>query len=263
MKLTIQDREALSAISPSALSAVALTLGWRKVDAYGDNSDVYSGNDLPEIVIPRIKELGDYSTVVSRLVGIFAKVTDKHELAIYKDLSSVDQDVVRVRIPSGDDGTLAMDGGVKLFKDIRDPVLAAARSLKNPQPVYHGRADSDAANLLKRVRLGQTEQGSYVVTLLVKITPPPQQELSLAIESNNVPIERKYLREPSMTERMHGLLSEPVHYMLNVFWTSSSGRLQRLFQISESMSPTERSELIPRTVVFFSIIIPSILLKTS
>ena len=192
MKLPIQDTEALSAISPSALSAVALTLGWSKVDTYGDNSDVYSGNDLPEIVIPRIKELGDYSTVVSRLVGIFAKVTDKHELAIYKDLSSVDQDVVRVRIPSGDDGTLAMDGGVKLFKDIRDLVLAAARSLKNPQPVYHGRADSDAANLLKRVRLGQTEQGSYVVTLLVKITPPPpQQELSLAIESNNIPIERQ------------------------------------------------------------------------
>ncbi len=191
MKLTIQDTGALSAISPSALSSFARSLGWSKVDTYGNYSDVYSGENVPEIIIPRTNELGDYSAVVSRLVGTFAMVTDTDELSIYRDLSSTDQDVVRVRVPSGIDGTLPMKGGVGLFEGARDLVLTTARSLINPQQsVYQGRASNEVTSLLERVRFGQTEQGSYVVTLLVEITPPAPQ-LNLAIETNNVPIERK------------------------------------------------------------------------
>ena len=59
------------------------------------------------------------------------------------------------------------------------------------------------------------------------------------------------LRALAMTGQFQGLVSEPVLYMLDANWSSSSRMLQRLFRISESMSPTERSELIPRTVDYF------------
>ena len=91
-------------------------------------------------------------------------VTDTDELSIYRDLSSTDQDVVRVRVPSGIDGTLPVKGGVRLFEGARDLVLTTARSLINPQQsVYQGRASNEVTSLLERVCFGQTKQGSYVV----------------------------------------------------------------------------------------------------
>ena len=74
MKVSIQDKKALLAVSPAALSAYARTAGWTKVDTYGKHSDVFMGEGLPEIILPRTAHLGDYARVVSMIIEIFAKV---------------------------------------------------------------------------------------------------------------------------------------------------------------------------------------------
>lgn len=76
MKATIQDRDALLAVSPAALSAYARFEGWSKTEPYGEFSDVYAADGLPEIILPRTEQLGDYASVVSTLIGIFARVAD-------------------------------------------------------------------------------------------------------------------------------------------------------------------------------------------
>ena len=81
MKASIWDREALVAVSPAALSAYARVEGWGKVDTYGDYSDVYAAEGLPEIILPRTQRLGDYANVVSQLIEIFAKVADIDNLS--------------------------------------------------------------------------------------------------------------------------------------------------------------------------------------
>ena len=76
MKTSIQDRDALLAllaVSPVALSAYARAEGWSKAEAYGDFSDIYVADGLPEIILPRTENLGDYADVVSTLIGIFAR----------------------------------------------------------------------------------------------------------------------------------------------------------------------------------------------
>ena len=67
MKTSIQDRDALLAVSPVALSAYARAEGWSKEEAYGDFSDIYVADGLPEIILPRTENLGDYADVVSTL----------------------------------------------------------------------------------------------------------------------------------------------------------------------------------------------------
>ena len=54
-------------------------------------------------------------------------------------------------------------------------LLAAACSLRNPQPLYRAGANREASDYLRQVRLGQTEHGSFVVTLLTPVIPPPMQ----------------------------------------------------------------------------------------
>ena len=199
MKVIIQDKKALLAVSPAALSAYARTTGWTKVDTYGKHSDVFMGEGLPEIILPRTAHLGDYARVVSMIIEIFAKVADVDELALYRDLAMADRDVVRVRAVDGDDsGSVAVSDGIDLMSGARDMILAAACSLQGPQPLYRAGANREARAYLNRVRLGQTEQGSFAITLLSPvISPPIQQPLFSALEYGNDPIERQVTRRPA------------------------------------------------------------------
>ena len=186
------DHAALMAVSPSALSAYARAAGWGKVDTYGDHSDVYHGEGLPEILVPRTRQLGDYHSVIARLVEIFARVAEMDELALYRDLVTADRDTIRARATEDSgDGTVAINDGADLVNGVRDALLAAACSLEAPRPLYRAGSNREAGDFLKKVRLGQTEQGSFVVTLLTPAIPPLVQGTLLPATEEDPPLERR------------------------------------------------------------------------
>lgn len=175
MKVVIRDTEALKAISPAVLSAYARAAGWKKTgEIYREHSDVYVARGRPEILVPRTESLGDYADVVGRLIEIFARVAETDQQSLYRDLVTADRDVIRVRAVQGErDGTVAVRDGLDLLRGAHDMLLAAARSLWNPRPLYQGRPDREAADYMKRIRLGQTEHGSFAVVLLTPIVARP------------------------------------------------------------------------------------------
>ncbi|MYF19125.1 MAG: hypothetical protein F4218_00395 [Synechococcus sp. SB0677_bin_5] len=100
MQASIHDREALKAVSPAALAALAGLCPQCRLAA-GEtcrvHSDVYAGRDRPEIIILRTEHLGDYATVVSRLIRVLAQVADRDERTVYRSLVTGDRDMVRFR----------------------------------------------------------------------------------------------------------------------------------------------------------------------
>ena len=179
MKFDIQDNRALLAVPPVALSSYARAAGWKKIESYGKHSDIYAADQKPEIVVPKADHLGDYASVVAQLIKIFAEVADRDEISLYLDLMTRDQDIIRIRVTERDEGRLSLGDWVELIGGARDMVLAAACSLKSPEPLYRAGANREAMDLLSRVRLGQTERSGFVVTLLMpKISPPIQSLLS-------------------------------------------------------------------------------------
>ena len=194
MRVSIRDKGPLSEISPAALSAYARAAGWTRTDNYGDASDIYVSEGLPEIILPRTQRLGDYANVVSRLIDIFADVAGTDELSLYRDLVTADRDVIRVRAVEGGDGAVSVSDGIDLVCGAHDMVLAAACSLQDPRPVYRAGANKQATDFVRNIRMGQTEQGSFVVTLLTPVVSPPmQQSINRDLEHND-PIERKITR---------------------------------------------------------------------
>lgn len=193
MQVAIQDRRALEAVSPGALAAYARAAGWRKVDEYGEYSDVYAADDLPELVVPRTHRLGDYGYVVSQLLQIFATAADTDELSLYRDLVTADRDVIRVRVSPGDeDGSISVRHGLGLMRGTHDMLVAAACSLHETQPVFHAGASRKMNDFLGNIRLGQTEQSSYAVTLLTSVVPPKlQRELELDDSGDDEPVDRQ------------------------------------------------------------------------
>ena len=195
MRANALDEVALFAVSPVALSAYARSVGWVKVDDFGDHSDVYASKGLPEIILPRTQNLGDYASVTSQLIEVFARIANTDEMSLYRVLVTADRDVIRVRAAGDSDGSVTVSDGFNLVGGARDMLLAAACSLQGPRPLYRAGANKEASEFLSRVRLGQTEQGSFVVTLLSPVIPPPTQPPLLPDAANDdVPLERRVTR---------------------------------------------------------------------
>ncbi len=171
MKAFVVDKDALDAISPQSLKAYASFEGWSPVEQFGKHSFVYGKNGT-EAIIPATAMIGDYANVVLELVRVFSQSEERGEYQVYQDLLTSDKDVVRVRLPTAQaNGSVDIDSGVDLVVHSRDLMLSAACSAWNPQPSYRAGRVRKADEYINRVRLGQTERGSFIVTLLAPVPP--------------------------------------------------------------------------------------------
>ena len=172
MKVTVTDVDALRAVSPIALHAYLSAQGWKKVDVYGEKGDVYAIDSAPEIIAPSSQSFADYERVLIQILTILARVENRDEIAVLRDLSVADVDLIRIRAPkSMDDGSIPINAGVELIQQSRDLLLAAACAESRPQTAYRAGRNRDAMEYLSQVRIGQTERGSFVVALLSPVTP--------------------------------------------------------------------------------------------
>ena len=75
------------------------------------------------------------------------------------------------RGPEAADGSIPIDEGVSLVAHARDMMVAAACAALEPRAAYPGRKASEVTEYLKRTRMGQTERGSYVVSVISPVAP--------------------------------------------------------------------------------------------
>ncbi len=191
MRNSVRDRNALLAVSPIALSSYARAAGWTQHGTYRVHSDIYVSEDRPEIIVPRTDHLGDYASVVAELIKIFAEVGRQDEISVYRSLVTADRDVVRLRVEESEEGSVKLNEGVDLIQGARDLLLATACSLDKSKAVYRAGANLSAKDLVSRIRLGQTDRGSFVVTLLTPVIPPPVPVLFSDESDQDAPIERR------------------------------------------------------------------------
>jgi hypothetical protein len=172
VRVRIDDQRALRGVTPAALAGYVRAEGWSRVRKFGDHSDVYARADAPEVILPATEALGDYPQAVAALISALAKHEERDELQVYRDLTVADRDVIRVRAPDADDdGSVEIDVGVEIVHHARDLLLSAACSAYDPRPSYRAGSIKEATEYMSRVRLGQTEQGSFVVALLAPVPP--------------------------------------------------------------------------------------------
>jgi hypothetical protein len=200
MKVRILDKQAVEAITPSALRAYVVGEGWQKAEPFGRYSEVYireSPERTDEVIIPFTEQIADYAAAVGSAITQIARTEGRDELAVYADLSHADRDVIRVRAAEADDdGSIEIEPGVELVQHARDLLASAACSAYEARRAFYLGKVQQATSYMRRVRLGQTEHGSFVVTLLTPIPPSlsaeKQQTLWPALADE--PYERKVTR---------------------------------------------------------------------
>ncbi len=195
MRGTIEDTGMLNAIQPAALTAYAQSMGWNLSKPYRTNSDVYTAENRPEIILPRTQNLVDYARVMSQLIDIFASEADLDQLSVYRQLVVANRDVIRIRTVDDDSrSSITIADGVNLMQGTREMILAAACSLKSPRPLYRTGAHQEANEFLNRMRVGPIEQGSFVITLHSPVIAPIMHSGPTEADIDDEQFERKVTR---------------------------------------------------------------------
>jgi hypothetical protein len=175
VKADIRDSDALTAIRPSDIAAYLRAQGWAE---HQQNPDArwaaFTLNDF-EVALPLTTTLRDYALRIADAIKTLEIAENRDQLQIVADLSVASADIMRVRVPDSEaqDGTLPLDRAVSIIDNTYSLMLAAACAAIAPKLYYASRKPADATNYMRGVRMGQTERGSFVVTVLSRLPPVP------------------------------------------------------------------------------------------
>lgn len=224
MKVSIIDRAALAALRPLDLAAYLRANGWAEVQTPGNDVKTWkradAGGNVLHVEQPLHSDWRDYHVLVRYMLEALADLEKRSQLSIVQDLTEVSADVVRLRaVPAGDsDGTIALQDSRRLIDCAQRAVLAAACAAIEPKRAYHTRKPKQATDFADTLRAGQTERGSYVVTVLSRVSPalePPQLVLPMTDAAPVPPASDPYERHVMVTlatalSKLHGAALDAV-----------------------------------------------------
>jgi hypothetical protein len=147
---------------------------------------------LDQLLVPTNPDFDDFAESMERVVLQLAHGEGRHATSVLEDLLSLDVDTIRftIRSPLSERGTLPLEQGLALLEGVRRSLLAAACTVLAPENRYHPRMSRpEADELIQACEMGQTEKGSYTVTLKAPLSLPELAGEHAADE--DVPFARK------------------------------------------------------------------------
>ena len=179
MKVDIRDAQALRSIPPMEAALYLRSRGWAEASSQPGRASywrVAMGDKQYEALLPLDHGLHDYALRMGELLHVLAAAEDRPQPEIYSDLLLVTADVTRIRIvdPESADGTLPIEDNAQIAQRARDLMLAAACAATGRRSVWHARKPAQAVDHVRKVRIGQSERGSYVIKVISRVTPSLQ-----------------------------------------------------------------------------------------
>lgn len=199
MNIVIRDIQTLKSLGPLDLAIYLKSKGWNETRIQPGQSSTWifrdSDNEEYEILLPLNSTIKDYALRIGELLKTLELAENRSQFEIYHDLQSTSTDVVRLRfnVPNSTEGSIPIEKGVEIMNSVWDMMMSAACSTIAPRPIYPCRKPNLAVDYMRKVRLGQTEQGSYVVTVLSPVPPELNigQTKLFKMEDPADPFERK------------------------------------------------------------------------
>ena len=174
MKATIQDAHAIGALRPLNVVGYLRARGWQKFSESAGKFSVWVHPLHPdaEVVVPLNREAGDFVTQLADNLRELESVEGRSQFDILRDLHFRASNIFHLgaKSPSTNDGTVKIEDGVKLFQQL-EKSMPCRLCNGTARPVFHARKPQQANDYMQVARLGQTEHGSFVLTILSPVSP--------------------------------------------------------------------------------------------
>lgn len=139
----------------------------------------YKKEDLFEqVTIPLDKKLRDYKNAMYDAVCKIAYVEKKSVEQLMLYLLNPNTDILKIRLDKKEveSGNIMFDDAIQLFVNAKKLIAATALDVINPKKIHYGRINEPVRNFLSQCRFGQTEIGSYVVSVICPFVDFPKTE---------------------------------------------------------------------------------------
>lgn len=180
-ELDMLPPELVRRLNPSRIQEYARSTGWRHEPRLGKGqAAVYERPEsrLRQFSIPLQRELKDFDLLMARAVTVLADFEERPSHELLADLLLPEADILRFQesSPACATGDILFDRGLSLLQGVRKALLASACSVIRPLPFHPRMSLNDADQFLQRCRLGQTERGSFILTVACPLDAIPSDQ---------------------------------------------------------------------------------------
>lgn len=183
------EKAMLERIVPDDLRAYLLDRGWvQEGEGLRGVSVWFHQLSQERVLVPEIRTFDDYAQRVGDVITAIGTITGMDRESVVLDVELVNSDVLRFRSDedTGDDASIPLRDGLEFYQGIRGILVAAAKAYREKRPFFSNKHGRFAKEFLQSARLGQTETGSYVVTVLSRLAHRPASG-SDSVEEQTLP----------------------------------------------------------------------------
>ena len=170
MLVTIQDEAALSSLTAVGLKAYLVSQGWENRGQWGSRPALVFAKQSYEknweILLPLRDTVADYSARMAESIAVLARVEERSQFDVYRDLMGAGADMIHVRSLNGPShGPLSLRQSARLLNDTYDMLASVARAVETPRPTYRGPLSSEVTEFLDAVLPMTGDYQGYAITL--------------------------------------------------------------------------------------------------
>lgn len=131
-----------------------------------------------EVLLPASEGLKDYKNRMRDAIQAIAGYEKREPKHVLGEILNMFSGVIAVRVIGADtkDGTIPINDGVLLIEKAKDMLMSAAMAMFAKRRMFSGKPPKNAASYIESLLLGQTEVGSYVISVLVPQQDDPSQD---------------------------------------------------------------------------------------
>jgi hypothetical protein len=195
VKASIQDPAALRKIDPNQVAVYLEKKGWRQESCIEQKASIWTiadtSEDEAEVLLPLNTSFRDYPFRVSEILQTLEAIEQRPQTDIYNNLIESLSDIIRIRLTHDDfgDGTVPLNNGYNLVRHAREMMLSAACSTVEARKHYEKKKPPRANDYLRQARFGQTQKGSFILTIISPI------ESKNGFNSSETPFERRVVEK--------------------------------------------------------------------
>ena len=177
MIAAILDAEILRGVRPAEAAAYLRSHAWKQTSVVGEKATVWtkSAGDAGEyeILLPMDSTLRDYARRIAEALQTLQVAEARSQIAIARDIAAATADMIRIRLQHGrvDNGTVPLKYAAQMIEQTQKLMLAAACAAIEPRALYSGRKPARALAYVRSLRMGPTEQGSFILNVQSPVAP--------------------------------------------------------------------------------------------
>lgn len=142
--------------------------GWSQTAALGDIAQRWQ-NDTAGVVVPMFTRSPDFTLRWSEMLNRLANSFDTDPAGVLLAVAKAGSDIAEFRASGQIDDSIPLGDASTLIDSVRRSMQASANSALQPRS-YYGHSLPDAArDHARKVRMGQTRHGSYVIPVISRL----------------------------------------------------------------------------------------------